>query len=227
MKKKVKILLLIAIGVVLVMIQASCTPKFFRNKGMTPSGSVVVPRSNLLPAFDSLQESRYYTAQIDYKNNSMVGVLGMTEETPGHYRMVMMTTFGMTLFDFTISKTEFIVNSCIEQMNKKMVLKILEKDFRSILMLNLKNKIKGVLYQVAHHKEAKDEETQQIVTAGYQLKADDGVANYLVVAKDGEWVRMIENGSSITRMSAVFNDDIVTIEHPKLGLKMVMTRMEN
>ena len=94
-------------------------------------------------------------------------------------------------------------------------------------MLNLKNKIKGVLYQVAHHKETENEETQQIISAGYRLKADDGSANYLVVAKDGEWVRMIENGSSITRMSAVMNDDIVTIEHPKLGLKMVMTRMEN
>ena len=221
------ILLPIMVGAMMGATLTSCTPKFFRSKGMTPSGSVVVPRSNLLPAFDSLPESRYYTAQIDYKDNSMMGVLGMTEEKPGHYRMVMMTTFGMTLFDFTISQTEFIVNSCMEQMNKKMVLKILEKDFRSVLMLNLKNKIKGVLYQVAHHKELKGEDGQTIVSAGYRLKADDGRANYLVVAKDGEWVRMIENGSSITRMSAVFNDDIVTIEHPKLGLKMVMTRMEN
>lgn len=186
---------------------------------MRPTSSVKVSRGNLMPAFDQLQEAKYYTAQIDFKENSMPGIMAMTKEDTGKFRIVMMTTFGMSLFDFSVSRDSFVVNSCMEQMNKKVVLKILEKDFRSLLMLNVPEQPK----QFSARYYANPKKTNWV---GYGVNADDGECDFLIYPREGGFVRNIQNGGAIKRMNAVFDEQVVTIQHPKLKLKMVMTAIE-
>lgn len=201
---------------VLIFLVAGCTPKLFRDLQMRPATSVKIHRGNLMPAFDRLETAKYYTAQIDFKENSMSGILALTKESEGQFRMVMMTTFGITLFDFSISRDSFIVNSCMEQMNKKVVLNILEKDFRSIFMLNVPEQFSARYYK----------NPQKPNWIGYGVNADDGECDYLIYPRETGFVRNIQNGGSIKRMNAVFDEQVVTIHHPKLKLKLVLTEMQ-
>ena len=50
------------------------------------------------------------------------------------YRVIFTTEVGIKLFDFEISKDSFTVHYCLDKLNKKPVLKILEKDFRTLLL---------------------------------------------------------------------------------------------
>ena len=63
----------------LIVIMAGCTPKLFRNLDMRPATSVKIHRGNLMPAFDHLDSAKYYSAQIDFKENSMSGILALTK----------------------------------------------------------------------------------------------------------------------------------------------------
>ena len=198
-----------------ILLIAGCSPKLFRDLDMRPATSVKMQRNSLMPVFDHLEEAKFYSTQIDFKENSMAGILAVTKESDGHFRMVLMTAFGMTLFDFSLSRDSFIVNSCVEQMNKKMVLNLLEKDFRSLFMLNVPNEFKAVYYR--------NKEKQNWI--GYSVKADDGECNYLIYPRENNFVRNIQNGCFIKRMRAVLDEQVITIYHPKLKLKLVMTEM--
>ncbi len=200
----------------LIVIMAGCTPKLFRNLDMRPATSVKIHRGNLMPAFDHLDSAKYYSAQIDFKENSMSGILALTKESEGRFRMVMMTTFGVSLFDFSVSRDSFIVNSCMEQMNKKVVLNILEKDFRSLFMLNVPEHFSAIYYK----------NSQKPDWIGYGVKADDGECDYLIYPKGTNFVRNIQNGCCIKRMNAVFDEQVVTIHHPKLKLKLILTELQ-
>lgn len=199
---------------------SACTPKLFRDLDMQVVSSVSLSRGTLMPVFDNITEPVYYTAQLDYQKTeetgvSMMGILAMTQEAKGSYRLVMMSSFGVTLFDFSISRDSFVVNSCMDQMNKKVVLGILEKDFRTILMLNVPEKMKGRLYRTNSKPD----------WLGYGINADDGECDYLIEPNGISFKRTIQNGGPIKRMTAVFDEDVVTIQHPKLGLKIIMTKM--
>ncbi len=194
---------------------AGCTPKLFRASGMRPVASVSMSRGSLFPVFDSMDAPWYYSAQIDFKDKSMGGILAMTQESAGQFRLVMMTTFGVSLFDFSLSADSFVVNSCMEQLNKKSVLGILEKDFRALLMLNVPEKCKAVFYQRADKKD----------WSGYAIKTSYGECDYIVYPREGGFVRQVQNGCAIKRMSAMFDEQVVTLSHPRLGLKMLLTRM--
>ena len=104
----------------------------------------------------------------------------------------------------------------MEQMNKKTVLGILEKDFRTILMLNVPEKFSARLYRNNARKDC----------MGYGVNADDGECDFIVYAQGKDFVRRVQNGGVIKRMDAVFDDRVVTLQHPKLGLKIVLTAIE-
>lgn len=187
--------------------------------GMRPSGSVTTYRGNLLPAFDGIgEEAKYFNVQLTYKENEMGGVMALNQPEKGNYRLILMTAFGMPIFDFSISRDSFIVNSCMEKMNKKVVLNILEKDFRSILMLNIPDKFNARLYSSTNAK------LKSYI--GYGVNADDGECDYLLYPRDNNYVRNIQNGGAIKRMNATFDEQVITIKHPKLNLQIVMTEIK-
>ncbi|MBR5694798.1 MAG: hypothetical protein IKX43_00990 [Paludibacteraceae bacterium] len=194
---------------------ASCTPKVFNQSGLRPTTSVKMHRSNLMPVFDEYEAARYYSAQVDFKENSLTGVLALSREAqdPRKFRLIMMTQFGVPIFDFSVSRDSFIVNSCMEQLNKKVVLNILKRDFRSILMVDVPEEFPGTVYMP----------TRGQARWGYSVTTKEGGNNYMFYTKDNGFVRIIQNGGLLKRMNAVFDEQVITVEHPKLKLKMVLT----
>lgn len=194
-----------------------CTPKLFNNAGMRPTTSVKMHRSNLMPVYDEYEAARYYTAQVDFKDKSMTGILALSREAenPRKFRMIMMTPFGIPLFDFSISRDSFIVNSCIEQMNKKIVLNMLEKDFKTLLMLDVPETFPGVVYMPL----------KPCGKWGYSVNTKNGGNNYILYEKEVGFLRVIQNGGAIKRMNAYFDEQKATIDHPKLHFKMTLTLM--
>ena len=50
-----------------------------------------------------------------------------------NYRTIFMTKFGMTLFDFEFGENGFVVHKVLEQMDRKVFLKIIEQDMEMLL----------------------------------------------------------------------------------------------
>ena len=55
------------------------------------------------------------------------------------------------------------------------------------------------------------------------MNTKSGGNNYMFYTKDQGYVHIIQNGSFLKKMNAVFDEQVITIEHPKLSLKMVLT----
>lgn len=53
---------------------------------------------------------------------------------PESIRIAGSTWFGMSLFDVSFSDGVFAVNSCVEFMNRKRIIRLLEKDFRTVFI---------------------------------------------------------------------------------------------
>ncbi len=195
-----------------------CTPKLFNNAGMRPTTSVKMYRSNLMPVYDEYETARYYTAEVSFKDKNMTGIMALSREAenPRRFRMIMMTPFGIPMFDFSLSRDSFIVNSCMEQMNKKVVLNLLEKDFKSLLMLDVPEKFPATVYMPFRESKSK---------WGYSVTTKSGANNYILYEKETGFLRVIQNGGAIKRMNAYFNEQQAIIQHPKLGFKMVLTLM--
>ncbi len=209
MTKKIILLAVIMAGM------SSCTPKLFSNLGLQPTTPVHMHRANLYPVFDDYETARYYSAQVDFKEKSVTGILALSREAqdPRKFRMIMMTPFGIPIFDFSISRDSFIVNSCMEQLNKKSVLKLLENDFKSLLMVDVPEDFSGAIFLPPKGNER----------WGYSVTTKNGGNNYLFYHQDNGLVHIIQNGTGLKKMNAVFDNQVITIEHPKLKLRLVMT----
>lgn len=206
----------IVFALITTLLIVGCTPKIYRSMGMRPTISVSTYRSNLMPVFDSLAAPLYFTADVTFKENNLSGMLAMTEEGNRAYRIVMMTTFGMQIFDFSISRDSFIVHSCMEQLNKKVILNLLRDDFRSILMLDVPDQFKCLLYQTPANSQR----------WGCSLRTKNGEYNYLLYPNGTNYIRMVGRGSGLKGMIGVFDEDVVMIEHAKLGLKINLKQIK-
>ncbi len=200
----------LSVAVLLISLVVGCTPKIYRSMGMQPTLTVSTYRSNLMPVFDSIVQPLYFTADVTFKENTLSGMLALSKEGERSYRIVMMTTFGMQIFDFSLSADSFIVHSCMDKLNKKVILNILRDDFRSILMLDVPDQFKGVLYQTSANSQR----------WGCSLKTKNGEYNYLIYPAKNGFVRMVGRGSGIKGMIGVFDEELITIDHSKLGLKI-------
>lgn len=211
MLKKLIVLPILLAGLV------GCTPKLFNNAGMRPTTSVKMHRSNLFPVYDEYEAARYYQAQVDFKDKSMTGVLALSRESenPRKFRMIMMTPFGIPLFDFSVSRDSFVVNSCIDQMNKKIVLNLLERDFKSLLMVDVPETFPAVLYMPM----------KSSGRWGCSVTTKKGGNNYIICQRESGFLHAIQNGGALKRMDAVFDEQAAVIQHPKLGFKMTLTLM--
>ena len=90
------------------------------------------------PIIRASEFSQKYNMQLDFMKHHFSGLL-IVKELPDHeIRILASTYFGLSLFDFSLRENEFHVNSCIEPMKKKKILRLLETDFKN-LFLNGKN----------------------------------------------------------------------------------------
>lgn len=85
------------------------------------------------PYFSDLDKDYLYKANIEVYSKSFGGILVIKKINSFSHRVVFTTEMGNTMFDFLFENERFKVNYILEDLNKKILLNILEKDFRALV----------------------------------------------------------------------------------------------
>jgi hypothetical protein len=198
---------------------SSCTPKIFSSLESVGKKKNI-SKEELYPIFKSTDSTRMFNMEITYKENSFNGLLVVKPNEDGSRHVVFTTLFGMTIFDFEISESEFKVNRCMEQMQKKMVLNLLKKDFRTLFLYNVPETFDAKVYQG-------DASVPQV--AGYSIKTADG-KGYFVTVSSQKQLQKVETPGCITRLLLDSKNTIpqqIQLFHPKIKLKMQLEELVN
>ncbi len=89
------------------------------------------------PYFSNQEKDYVYKADIDLYKKTFSGILVLKKLGAQHHRIVFTTEMGNTIFDFSFKGNDFIVNHILADINKKMVINLLRKDFRTLVAENL------------------------------------------------------------------------------------------
>lgn len=128
--------------------------------------------------FSNPQIDYVYKAKIEAYGRNFGGILIIKKIEPEHHRVVMTTDFGSKLLDLQFKKGVFTKNFAIDELDRKMILNVLEADFRLLLM------------ESALVLKAYDSESHRV----YQTEIDNRF-NFYFVSKDSEFLEQIINTS--------------------------------
>ena len=95
--------------------------------------SEVYSEDLLNPYFSNLDLDYVYKAQIKIRDDNFGGILIIKKINNREHRVVLTTEMGNKLFDFSYIKDDFIVNSILKEMDKKVLINILKKDFKVLI----------------------------------------------------------------------------------------------
>ncbi|MGB3150917.1 MAG: hypothetical protein WBB27_09660 [Maribacter sp.] len=85
------------------------------------------------PYFSDNSKDYVYKASVTVFSNYLGGILVIKKINSEEHRVVFTTEMGNTIFDFSFKDDDFKVNRIIKQMDKKLLINILEKDFRDLV----------------------------------------------------------------------------------------------
>ncbi len=165
--------------------------------------------------FSSPETDYLYRTQIEIYGNSLSGILIIKKISDDTHRVVMTTDFGNKMLDFEISGTDFKVNYLVPDLDRKVVKKFLEKDFRILLRQN---------HPVSTSFEDKNDHifsTENLEQKNYLfIDKSGGQLNKIVVTENGkEKINFLFKGKS-----AIFADSI-TLIHKDFRLKIQLNRL--
>lgn len=115
--------------VLCLVISFSCSPRLGK---LTRQTNASAPTPLIIPIFPDLQSSAWFTTYIEAYKQSFSGLL-FIKKTGATYRTVCTTQFGMKLFDLEIGEKSRTVHHCIEALNRRLLLNVLEDDMRLLL----------------------------------------------------------------------------------------------
>jgi hypothetical protein len=105
------------------------------------------------PLSPTPQQAQLFTMEIDFRKNHFSGLLLVKQTGDGQYRMVFNTHFGMGVFDVEVSRDAFMVHSCLEVLNRKHLLRLLENDLRTFYRYAFPDRMtikhRGIRLQIA------------------------------------------------------------------------------
>ncbi|MCX7548908.1 hypothetical protein OS188_13200 [Xanthomarina sp. F1114] len=77
-----------------------------------------------------------YKASIDVYDRNFSGLLIIKKIADKEHRVAFTTEMGNKMFDFTFNENDFRVNFILDELNKKMLINILKKDFKVLITEN-------------------------------------------------------------------------------------------
>jgi len=132
------------------------------------------------PYFSNPEKDYVYKANIEVYNNSFGGIFIVKKISAQEHRIVFTTEMGNKLFDFSFKENEFKVNSILDELDRKILINILEKDFRVLITKTLKSTAnftqenttiyKAVVNNKPHYYYKKDHLNKIIKTKGRKEK---------------------------------------------------------
>ncbi|WP_452232905.1 hypothetical protein [Lacinutrix sp. MEBiC02595] len=94
--------------------------------------------SNIInPYFANPNQDYIYKANIEVYENSFGGIFIVKKIGEQHHRIVFTTEMGNKLLDFTFNKDTFTVNYILDDLNKKILINVLKKDFKVLITEHL------------------------------------------------------------------------------------------
>ncbi|MEO7313057.1 MAG: hypothetical protein ABIX01_21905 [Chitinophagaceae bacterium] len=173
------------------LILCGCTPL---HKQMTVATGHVANLEKFKPRFGTA----LYNTQVDVVGNHLSGLLLIKKMPDSSLRMVFSNEMGFKFFDFEFSpEGNFKVYSVIKQMNKKAVLKTLQKNFELVLM-------------------------ERLDTARVSVYSKDGLLYYVFPQTKGFYYYITDSsGSELLRMERASNQKVVVeavMQHYKNGI---------
>lgn len=113
----------------LVLVLSSCSS--YKPSNITTEGLVDQRIKNR--HFDLVDSSYLYRVRIQIYNENLNGIFVVKKINEDAHRVVLTSDFGNTLYDCTVSAKKFKVHSAVPQLNKWMVKRILQRDFRLLV----------------------------------------------------------------------------------------------
>lgn len=84
-------------------------------------------------------KEKSFRMSIDAYGNNFSGIVVSKKINPNHYRFAFLNEFGAKMLDFELGNQEMKIHSVMEQLDRKIILNLLKKDFN--LLFNENNKI--------------------------------------------------------------------------------------
>lgn len=195
---------------------SACTNHY---KNLQPSTQPPVKKEQLISIFYGQEKAQVFDTGIRFRNFYASGLLIIKAEEKERYRIVMTSKLGSKIFDFNLGKEHFEVNSCIEQLDRKIVLNILKKDLGLLTTSYLKPEKKVALT---------DSPGQTTI---YRIKAEKAFRHFYYDDHSGNLTK-IERGSKRKARTVVeFNDyknglpDKIDLKHLQIKLELSMKRL--
>ena len=116
MRRSLRFASLSVLFFLIVQLQTSCSPRISGESGTVP------PAIELTAG----KGSQKYNIQLDFMKHHLSGMLIVRRMPENEIRILASTYFGLSLFDFSLRREDFLVNSCVAPMQKEKVLKLLE-----------------------------------------------------------------------------------------------------
>lgn len=203
---------LLPISVVLLLI-VSC--KSYEIQGVEKIESDV---KNIQNTYFSDTETDYvYKAHIEVYGNDLSGIFVVKKINETTHRVVLTTDFGNKLLDFELSENDFKVNSIVADLDKKIVINTLKKDFRLLLKNNF----------------SVDEVFENEKETVYKSK-EGSQSNYVIKSKENNSITELKNTSE-TKEKVVFKfvpknvtfAESILIQHYNIQLKIELNQISN
>jgi hypothetical protein len=199
--------LLFRINCILFLLLASCG-----SNQVMKDYKIVPLEKNILevPYFSNPEIDYVYKANISVYGKELTGIFVAKKINDTTHRVVLTTEFGNKLLDFEISETDFKINFILEELDRKILINILVKDFRLLLRSQ---------YVVNHQF---DNDNERVFEA-----LDKNKLNYLFVSKATNKISKIVHSSKrkaiinivYTSKKDIFAENIV-IQHHNIKLKI-------
>lgn len=164
-----------------------------------------------IPYFSNPETDYVYKAGIDVFDNHFSGLLIVKKTDENTHRVVFTTEMGSKIFDFSFQGNLFTINYIQDDLNRKLLLKILEQDFRTLVCEN------------------------PTIAKGYTLENNsvlegniNGETHYFYLDGTGQLVKTVfpkKGKASITYSFSKINSDIareIIINHQSFNLKIIL-----
>jgi hypothetical protein len=125
------------------------------------------------PYFSDTNIDYVYKASINVYDKHFGGLLIIKKISENNHRVAFTTEMGNKLFDFMFTENDFKVNFILDELNKKMLINILKKDFKVLVnenldVLNSFSETKNLIYETSifekkHYYYFKENQLTQVI----------------------------------------------------------------
>ena len=194
----------LSISLLFIVVACASYPK--RN-GLIASG---IDRKEVVnnPFFSDTKVDYVYKANIKVFKKTFGGLLIVKKIADNHHRVAFTTEMGNKIFDFSFNKETFKVNYILDEINKKMVVKVLQRDFSNLLV---ERHDQSTLYK---------QKDTLVFNTGYNGK------NLYYFYNENQLYKLIEAGNRKEKVVFLFseiNDNIarrISIQHQNVPLSI-------